>query len=321
MQTRLSNLDIRLLESLVAVGDTGSYTRAAEELYLTQPSVFRQVKKLEAQLGTTLVELDGKRVRLTEAGRVAYQYGRRLLLLAEGLQTAVESSREAVFGTLIVGATPSIGEFPLTSAILAYHEENRGIQFRVRVALLHNAELDQLVADGSLDLALHAHPTPRPGLVKERLFTEPLVVIAPRGHRFESLLNVAPNDLAPEPLIYHDPVDSTVVRSLEDEWLARAGVKPNWWVACNSDLVMRALVRGGAGVAIVSEHSARRQDADLVARPLVDSPMRDIFVVRRAAAEHSPLASDFREFLLRFDWERWRAEGLAIMRPLHDTSS
>jgi DNA-binding transcriptional LysR family regulator len=318
VQTRLSNLDLRLLETLVAVGDTGSYTRAADELSLTQPSVFRQIKKLEAQLGATLVELDGKRVRLTEAGRVAYQYGRRLLLLAEGLGTSMELSRSALSGTLIVGATPSIGEFPLAAALLAYHEHNPDIQFRVRVALLHNAEIDHLVADGSLDLALHANPTPRPGLVKERLFTEPLVVVAPRGHRFEGLPVIAQTDLVPETLIYHDQLDSAVVRTLEDEWLARAGVRPNWWVACNSDLVMRALVRGGGGVGIVSEHSARRPGTELIVRPLADSPERDVFVVRRAAAEHAPLATSFREFLLGFDWEAWRADGREIMFSAHD---
>jgi len=310
MQGRLSNLDIRLLESLVAVGDTGSYTRAAQELSLTQPSVFRQIRMLERQLGTALVQIDGKRVRLTEAGRVAYQYARRLMLLAEGLETSVAASQLGDSGTLMIGATPSIGEFPLVAALLAFHERNRNIQFRIRVTLLHNADIDHLVADGSLDFALHSNPTPRPGLVKERLFTEPLVVIAPKGHRFESLAAISPGDLATECLIYHDTIDSAVVRSLEDEWLERAGVRPQWWVSCNSDLVLRALVRDGGGLGIVSEHSARQLGGNVFSRPLVQSPERDVLVVRRAIVDHAPLAISFRDFLLSFDWQEWRLAAL-----------
>ncbi len=299
-------VDLRLLTSLVAVGDCGSYTRAAEDLSLTQPSVYRQVRTLERQLGTPLVEVDGKRVRLTEAGRVAYQFGRRLLSLADGLQSSIESSKSGLAGTLALGATPSVGEFPLADCVLRYHVSHPELRFRMRLAFLHNAEIDHLVGDGSLDLAMHSNPTPRPGLVKEILFSEGLVVLAPKGHRFAALDMITQQDLSDETLVYADALDSAVVRAQEDEWLASAGVEPHWWASSNSHIGLRSLVRCGGGIAIMAAHSARQIDGHLFSRPIVDSPIRHVFVVRRAALDQTPLADGFIRFLKQFDWPGWQ---------------
>jgi DNA-binding transcriptional LysR family regulator len=301
MDGDLSNIDLRLLESFVALARTGSYTRAADEVSLTQSAVYRQIRKLEGQVGAPLVEVDGKRVVLTDVGRIVAEYGERLSQLAQSLEASVESARSGVSGTLAIGSSPSCAEFPLSPALVAFHAANQNVQFRVRVSLQHTWELDRQVADGVLDLAIHSNPSPRSGVIKEPISSEPLVLVAPPGHRFEAFKRIEPDDLADETLIYYDTVDTTLVRALEDEWLGRAEVKPSWWLRVNSHTPIGQLVLSGAGIAIVGERSTFALPRELLVRPLADPPMRDILIAKPARAT-TGLARRFEAFLRTMEW-------------------
>jgi len=300
-------LNAQAMQCFLAVAEHESYTRAAAALALSQPGVHQHVRKLETQLHTKLVEQHGKRVVLTEHGRVVYQYARRFQDDETDLIRYLRDDASLEQGQLRLVAGTTAAEFIIPTIAVAFQRLHPGINIRVRVTGT-NDEVDGGVADRSFDLGMHSDATPRPGVDKIAFLSDTLVGIAPAGHRLANARKpVTALDLSREPLIHFGPSRQNKARiapiqSLIGDWLAAAGVEPASRLELGTLEGMKRAVRDGGGVAIVSHYSVDPDDARLATFRLAAPPKREFYLVTRDRGWESNVVRAFREFAAGLEW-------------------
>ncbi|MEV6097625.1 LysR substrate-binding domain-containing protein [Nocardia sp. NPDC051981] len=194
----MSDVDLRKLRYFVAVAEHLHFGRAAEQLFIAQPVLSRQIRALEEELGAQLFARDRRGTALTAAGEQLLADARPLLAAAEALQRRVI---RAVEGTqrFTVGFMPGL---IVTAAVRTLTERHPGLT----VDLVRTGWFDQVevVHDGRVDVSVVRLPVDPHGLVVRPLYTEPRVVVLPADHRLAGKDAVAVGDLADEHLL-QDP--------------------------------------------------------------------------------------------------------------------
>lgn len=295
------------LQCFLAVAEHESYTRAAAALQLSQPGVHQHVRKLEARLHTKLVEQLGKRVVLTEHGRVVYQYARRSKDEETDLIRYLRDDVSLDQGQLRLAAGTTAAEFIIPTIAVRFQREHPGIQIRVR-ATGTNDEVDRGVLDRSFDLGIHSDPTSTPGIEKTPFLADTLVGIAPLGHRLANAARpITPLDVAREPFIHFGPHDPQMVRrapiqSLISNWFMAAGVETTSRLTVGALEGIKRAVRDGAGVAIVSRYSVDPGDSGIATFRLAAPPQRNFFLVSRDRGWESHVVKAFREYVVSLCW-------------------
>jgi DNA-binding transcriptional LysR family regulator len=297
----------RALQSFLAVAEHESYTRAAVSLALSQPAVHQYVRKLEAQLRTKLVEQHGKRVVLTEHGRVVYQYARRSQDEENDLIRYLRDDVTLGEGQLRLAAGTTASEFILPTIVVAFQRLYPRIQVRIRVTGT-NDEVDNGVLDRSFDLGVHSDSTKRHGLEKTQFLSDTLVGIAPPDHPFVVAGRPATAaELSREPLVHFGPSDPgrarvAPIQALINDWFESAGVASTSRLSIGALEGMKHAVRDGGGVAIVSSYSVDPRDTTLATFAIANAPERGFYVVSRDRGWESNVVSTFREFATSLCW-------------------
>jgi DNA-binding transcriptional LysR family regulator len=197
----------------VAVAEELHFGRAALRLRMAQPPLSQQIRKLEAEIGVALFNRTKRRVELTEPGRTLLGEANALLLHAERAEEAVRGAQRRPIGRLAVGFAPWADFAILPSIIRRFGERHPEVHLQVRE--LNIVEQILALREGRLQVGFVRPPVHDRNLVFERIFTEPLVVAFPDGHRLEAHKRVPVDMLAAEPHIllprerapvYHDLV-------------------------------------------------------------------------------------------------------------------
>lgn len=181
------------LRSFVAVADSEHISRAAASLFLTQAAVTQQVRHFERAVGLQLLERDGRRVRLTDAGRALAETCRAALRSVEVVDDTALAMKQLQAGSLHVGASPTCASYYLPAHLAEYTRRHPAIKLSVTVE--PSADLNRKVLAGTLDCALIAG-MPDPQLVAFELGRDELVLVAHREHPLSRLRRVTPADLA-----------------------------------------------------------------------------------------------------------------------------
>src|SRR5258708_36052365 len=124
-------MELQQLRYFVAVADRGRFTAAAEELHVAQPSVSKQVRKLEAELGAVLLERRKAGIALTDAGEILLPWARRVLADVDGARSEVAGLASVERGRLSLGATPSLSTVLLPRVLATFHASHPGVTLSV----------------------------------------------------------------------------------------------------------------------------------------------------------------------------------------------
>ncbi|HNY42433.1 MAG TPA: LysR family transcriptional regulator [Bryobacteraceae bacterium] len=246
---RARGFDLRQLEYFCAVARTGSFTRAAEELGIAQPSLSEQIARLEQGLGAALFERLNRRIELTPLGEAILGKAQALLEDAAALPEHFERAREGVHGPLRVGAIPTILPYYLAPLLKGFTVRFQDVDLHVREGT--TAELVQQVLDGMLDVAVVSLPVEGAALVMKELFREPLHLAVPDGHPLAVAEKVQLRRLSEERLLILKDG-----HCLRDETLAvcdRARARFAGQFEVDQFLTIFELIRAGFGVSIVPE--------------------------------------------------------------------
>jgi DNA-binding transcriptional LysR family regulator len=186
------------LEAFLAVARERSFTRAARNLFLTQPSVTARIQALEQEIGRPLFERRGRTVRLTEAGEALLSYAERALdLLHEG----IEAAREALgAGTVSIGATVSAATAILPDLLAAFRRDRPGARIVVRYG--HSNEVMELLRDGVVDVGFVVRPLHEPLITVEPILTDEIVLVIPPRHELARHSRVHVQQVAGYSLIF-----------------------------------------------------------------------------------------------------------------------
>lgn len=250
-------MELRQLESLVAIADSGSFSRAAIVLNLAQPSLSRQMALLEQDLGQRLLVRTGRGVSLTPAGETFITYARDILDTARRGRDAMHDLDQEPSGRVIVGMPPRVALAVSAPLIRSF----RARFPRAVITVLEGLSLslrESLVA-GRMDLALLFDPPPSPQLSCETLTREPLLLVAPPKSRLPARVSLSA--LTAYPLVL--PSAPNAIRSLLDDSLGPKGISLNVLAEVGSVQTVLALVTEGIGCTVLPESAlAARPGAD-----------------------------------------------------------
>jgi LysR family hydrogen peroxide-inducible transcriptional activator len=283
-------MEMHQLRYFAAVAQTGSFSRAAEQCFVSQPSLSQQIQKLERGLGQRLFDRLGRRAVLTDAGRLLLDRALAILATAEDAERRLRDD-DIQGGRLSVGAIPTIAPYLMPLAL------GRFLKHHPRAELtIHEDVTRQLltaVVAGDLDLALVALPVSDDRVQAEPLFTEPLLLALPRNHRLTRRRRITLDDLGSERFILLNEMHCLGEQVLS--FCHTHGCQP--WIACRSAQIttIQALIALKQGISLLPA-MAQRVDRDRrrVYRPLAgDPPRRTVVAVWRAHRYHSPTAERF----------------------------
>jgi LysR family pca operon transcriptional activator len=215
-------LKIRHLNSLVAIAETGSLVRAADQLSITQPAVSKTLAELEDIVGRRLFDRTPRGVKLTGAGRVLLRYvGSSLRSIRDGLDSlAGEQAVDAP--TLLIGALPNVAATVLPTALLRFAQDVPHARVTVRTG--SNAQLIAALRQGQLDVVIGrlAEPTDMQGLSFEHLYNEPLVLVVRPGHELARRRRLTTDALRERRLVLPDA--GTRIREAADRFFLASGM-------------------------------------------------------------------------------------------------
>ncbi|BDH47516.1 LysR family transcriptional regulator [Salmonella enterica subsp. enterica serovar Choleraesuis] len=242
-------MDIRTLRYFVEVVRQQSFTRAAEKLFVTQPTISKMLRNLEQELDCTLLIRDGRKLILTETGRVVYERGQMILSEFHQLRSELDDLRQLNTGILRLGIPPMVGML-MAGPISQFRSSYPGIG--LKISEFGGLTVQQAVLNGELDLAMTALPVDgEASLSTQLLFSHPLYVLAPRTPEWLTHSKVEPEELADKPLVIYNE-DFALNRQLM-QMFGEHGVKPHIAVRSGQWDFLAAMVEAGVGVAILPE--------------------------------------------------------------------
>ncbi|AJF69344.1 LysR family transcriptional regulator [Streptomyces vietnamensis] len=244
-------LNLHRLWIFMQVVEHHGFSAAAHRLYMSQPSVSNQVRRLEQSLKVTLIDRSGTRIRPTAEGEVLAEYGKRVFLLAQEAVAAVQQVSGLASGRLLVGGSTTVGTYLLPPLLARFAQQHPGIDCDIFVGN-NEAVLDRLVA-GDIGIAVVAGAPTASRLVTETVLDERLVLIAAPAHPLTGRDQVGPDDLADARFLLREPGSQT--RELQEQALAQWELTD----ASRSDVwgpeALKQCVSAGLGLALISEHA------------------------------------------------------------------
>jgi DNA-binding transcriptional LysR family regulator len=287
----------RRLQVFYTVARHLSFTKAAEQLFMTQPAVTFQIKQLEEQFNARLFERSHGKIALTPAGQMVMSYAERILGLSEEMETRVADLTGAMGGPLLLGASLTIAEYILPRILGEFKAQHPQVHAHMTVG---NSEMiETRVADHTLDLGLIETPAHLPGLRTEECCEDELVVICSPDHGFAKLQSVKPQQLLDEPYVSRESGSGT--REFADQYLRRCKVMPedlNIVMELGSLEAIKGVVETGLGISIVSRATASKERhlGTLAVVPLDPRLIRTMSFVHPKEKFRSRLLTTFVEF-------------------------
>lgn len=214
-------MDINALQAFVSVAQTGSFSIAAERLFLTQPAISKRIAALEDELGTALFDRVGRQIRLTDAGRALLPRADKLIDDVRDLKRLAHNLTGDISGQLLLGTSHHIGLHRLPPVLRQFSELHPKVNLDIR--FLDSEAACRLVASGELEIAIVTLPSqPMPNLLLEPVWDDPLVFVAAPDHPLTHQANVSLQDLAEIPAVLPGPTTFTraiIEREMADNQL------------------------------------------------------------------------------------------------------
>lgn len=250
-------MDIRTLRYFVEVVRQQSFTRAAEKLFVTQPTISKMLKNLEDELNCTLLIRDGRKLLLTDTGRVVFERGQAILGEFHQLESELSDINHLHKGILRLGIPPMVGML-MAEPISQFRQRYPGVE--LKISEFGGLTVQQAVSNGELDLAMTALPVDEnSGLSTLPLFNHPLCVLTPRTEQWAQVKSLSPEALAAHPLVIYNE-DFALSRQLMALFTYH-DVKPRIAVRSGQWDFLAAMVQAGIGVAILPQPICERLDA------------------------------------------------------------
>ncbi len=247
-------MDLALLRLFETVAEEGSFSRAGQKLFRSQPAISLALKRLEDDLGVLLIDRSTRSLHLTDAGRKVSGYAKELFALEREMRVALSDLRNRAAGKLTIGANESTALY-LLGHIEHFRNQHPGIQVELRRSL--SSRIPQAVRDGSLELGAISYDPADPNLRLFRLYDDRLTFVVSPDHRLASRKRVSITELGSETFIAHNVVSPYRARVIETFRLH--AVPLNMHIEMPTIETIRRLVQRNLGVAFLPKMCVERQ--------------------------------------------------------------
>jgi len=292
-------MDLRRLEIFVKVAELGSFSRAAQALSLTQPTVSEHVRALEDELGVQLLDRLGRGAATTRAGHLLLGYAQRLLTLSREARQAIDQFQGRLSGELIIGGSTIPGEYVLPALVGQFKAK----QAEISIVLLigDSRQVTEWVEDGRVELGVvGARPAQRI-LEARELMPDELVVVVPAEHAWARRHNVTLAEVQAEPMVVRERGSGS--RQALEQALGDAGTTLAAFKIVGemgSTQAIKQAVRTGVGVSLISRRAVEDEcRAGVVSCLTIErlDVQRAFYLVTHRDRTRSPLGLAFLAFL------------------------
>lgn len=293
-------MDIRALEVFCKIVELKSFSKAAEAVYLTQPTVSGHIKGLEQFVGLKLLDRLGREVVLTKAGELLYGYAKEILALRNQAIQALEEYKGALKGHLVIGGSNIPGEYVLPTLLARFKAQHPEISVTLKIG--DSREIARAVLEGTYELGAVGAKFDDGQLIYTKLLEDELVVALPPEHAWASRTAVSLAELLEQPIILRE-VGSGSRKVLEDA-LRSAGLDTSALsvvAELGSTEAIRQAVKSGAGISVVSFRAIQEdlEHGTLRIVPLESLRLtRDFYLIYHKNRSRSPLCETFAAFVL-----------------------
>ncbi len=288
-------MELRHLRYFIAVAEMGSLTEAAKRrLYTSQPSLSRQIRDLENQVGVQLLSRGARGVELTAAGTAFLDHARLALMHVDAAADAARRAAQPIRKTFAMGFQTGHEMNWLPQAMRLLHDEL--IDIDVTISSGYSPDLAEALTRGRLDLAF-LRVEPDFDLSFRVVDREPLIVLMPRGHRLVEHESVHPQELARE-IFIGGSNKARVLRAVTDDYLQRSGVDVKLDHGVDNLAMAISLVASTGGLALMPAYAENLLPTSVVSRPLHGAPPIIELAVGYSESNTSPA---LKLFLSRLD--------------------
>jgi LysR family transcriptional regulator, transcriptional activator of the cysJI operon len=278
-------MELRLLRTFAAVAELRHFARAADRCNLSQPAVSHQIRVLEEELGTRLLNRADRRVSLTVAGELFLEDARRILAAVERARERVQSISSGTTGRVRIGATDTAGLYLLPGTLARYRHEHP--EFALQFTIAPEADILERVAANDLDMGLVAGKPALGELQGRRVARDALVFVAATASPWAKARRMKPADVRDAAWVLRE--DGSDTRRQLDGWFRRHHLTPSRVMTLHGpDAVKRAVI-AGLGIALLARVvvADELRDGRLAALNIMAPPStRDVLVVDHPQKHH-----------------------------------
>jgi DNA-binding transcriptional LysR family regulator len=289
-------MDIYQLVSFVRVAEMKSISRAAEELFVTQPAVSKQIKALEEELGSRLFDRLGKKVHLTRAGEALYEHVVKILRSVDEAKAAVKGLSGECSGELVIGTSDHISLHRLPDVLKSYIAAYPKVDLKLRC---HRSEtILEMAGRNLVDLGVITLPMVTRNLVSKVIWRDPMSLVFPRKHPLALLKKIRLRDVAKYVLIL--PETGTATRKTIDDAFSKRKLVPDIGMEVAYIETIKGLVKVGLGVSILPDKAV---EAEVKGGLLLKAGIQDAHITRNLGVVYlrdkylSRPANEFLRFL------------------------
>ena len=293
-------MDARQLEIFVKVAELGSFSKAAEALFLTQPTVSEHIRGLEEELGVRLLDRLGRGAAPTKAGQLLLGYGRRILELHREARQALDQFQGRMSGELVVAASTIPGEYVLPALIGRFKEKYPDIAISLLIG--DTQRVVEWVLEGRAELAVAGAQIDHRALEYRELMPDELVLVVSAAHPWHGKKTATLEEVRAEPLIVRERGSGS--RQALEKALAEVGLDLSDFRVVGemgSTQAIKQGVKAGVGISLISKRAVAEecQHGTLHCVKVKDLRFRRAFyLVTSTTRSRSPLAEAFRAFLI-----------------------
>jgi DNA-binding transcriptional LysR family regulator len=295
-------IDFRHLETFSRVAELKSFSKAANDLFLTQPTVSGHILSLEQSLSLRLFDRTGKGIRLTKAGEVFLKYASKILSFRKDLLNALSEFSQGIRGELSLGASTIPGEYLLPK--LMGHFKKDHPHFIISLKIADTKEIVQYVLQDNIELGIIGAKLNHSSLLYEKFEEDEIIVVAPSDHPLIRKRRVTLEELFNEPWIIREEGSGTQI-AVEKALRKKGKSLKQFNVAMEmgSTSSVKEGVKAKLGLAFISRRAAEEElNQGLFSRIDVEGiePIsRQIYIVSHRGRTLSPIGMEFHRFLKR----------------------
>lgn len=296
------DFDLRQLEIFSKVVELGSFSKAAEAVFLAQASVSERVATLEGMIGARLLDRLGRKVVPTRAGEMLYKHARTMLEMKSAARMELQDFLGLKRGEIRMGGSTIPGEYILPKFIGRFLKTYPQVHINVDIA--DSEEIENRLLKGAIEIAVIGRQSTNRNLESRKLWDDELVLAVSQGHRWARSKQIGLKDLAEEPFLAREPGSGTL-RSLEDKLrdLGLRGIDSlNLVARLGTSTAVKEGVKAGLGVSILSSRAVATEVKTgvlKVIRVKGISMARHFYLIRDNRITLSPLCRSLYDFLLK----------------------
>jgi DNA-binding transcriptional LysR family regulator len=300
MEKKQLIIDFRHLETFCRVAELQSFSKAADDLFLTQPTVSGHILSLERSLSLRLFDRTGREVLLTKAGEVFLQYASKIISSRKDLLNALIDFSQGIKGELSLGASTIPGEYLLPKLMGDFKKDHPHFTLSLKIA--DTKEIVQWVLQGNVEFGMIGGKLNHPLLHYEKYEEDEIIVVAPFGHSLTKKRKVDLSDLMKEPWIFREEGSGT--QMAVEKALRRKGKSLkqfNGMIEMGSTSSLKEGVKAGLGLAFISkravEEELKKGVLSQVSIEGIDPILRPFYIVSPRGRTLSSVGTKFLRYL------------------------